>query len=87
LEVNLRSEYTQSNRCSYKIEASSGLTLRSSSLHMFLHGEFSADDCARELFKPSKDSPSLRVCSVKKILGFGFFVSDVISGVVLGQWH
>jgi len=54
---------------------------------MFLHGEFSADDCARELFKPSKDSPSLRVCSVKKILGFGFFVSDVISGVVLGQWH
>jgi len=36
------------------------------------------------MFKLSKDSASLRVCNVKKIFGFGFFVSDVISGVVLG---
>jgi len=46
----------------------------------------SADDCDRELFKPSKDSASLHICIEKKflVLGFRFFVSNVISGVVLG---
>jgi len=29
-------------------------------------------DCAKELFKPSKDSASLQVCNEKKIFGFGF---------------
>jgi len=35
---------------------------------------------------PQKNSASLRVRSEKKflVLGFGFFVSDVITGVVLG---
>jgi len=43
-------------------------------------------DCVRELFKPSKDLGSLRVCN-EKILGgvwASFFVSDVISKV--GFW-
>ena len=42
-----------------------------------------------ELFKPLKDSPSLQVCSEKifMVLGFGFFVNDVISGVVIGFSH
>ena len=31
-------------------------------------------DCARELFKHSKDVASLRVCSAKKFFGFGFQV-------------
>ena len=46
----------------------------------------SLGDCAKELFKPSKDSTSLRVCNDNKFFGFefGFFVSDVISGIVLG---
>jgi len=44
----------------------------------------SGTESARELFKPLKDSASLRVCNGKKIFGFGFFVSGVISGVVLG---
>jgi len=62
------------------------LRLKSSSLHMFLRGNISADDYARELFKPSKDSASLHICNEKTffVLGFGFFVSDVISGFVLG---
>jgi len=42
-------------------------------------------DCARELFKPSKDSASLLVCNEKKLsFGFSYFVGDVISGVGLG---
>jgi len=44
----------------------------------------SSVDCARELFKPLKDSASLRVCNKKNVflvLSFGFFVSDVISKV------
>jgi len=41
-------------------------------------------DCARELFKPSKDSASLQVCNDKKIWFWasGFFVSEVTSDVV-----
>jgi len=42
--------------------ASKGLRLKSSSFHMFLHGNISGDDCAKELFKPSKDSVSLNQC-------------------------
>jgi len=50
---------------------------------VFLCGNTSVDDCAKELFKPSKDLASLRICN-KIFFGFGlhFFVSDVISGVV-----
>jgi len=44
----------------------------------------SPDECARELFKPSKDSASLRDCNEKIFSGFGFFVSDVVRRVVLG---
>jgi len=46
----------------------------------------SPGNCAGELFKPSKDSPSLQVCNEKKflVLDFRFIVSDAISGVVLG---
>jgi len=45
-----------------------------------LRWNISAADCARELFKPSKDLASLHVCKGKKIgFGFQFFVSDVIS--------
>jgi len=58
--------------------------LKSSSLHMFLHGNISVDLCAKELFQPSKDSTSLHVCNEKNILGFRFFVNDIISGVALG---
>jgi len=62
------------------------IRLKSSSLHVFVRGNISATDCARELFKPLKDSASLRVCSEKNllVLGFVFFVGDVISEVVLG---
>ena len=51
------------------------LTIKSSSLHMFLHRCISADDCARELFKPSKDSSSICICNEKNffVLGFVFF--------------
>ena len=42
---------------------------------MFLCGNISADDYARELFKPSKDSASPHICNEKKflVLGFRFF--------------
>jgi len=40
-------------------------------------------DCARQLFKPSKDAASLWACNEKKFdfWVFSFFVSDLISGV------
>jgi len=41
-------------------------------------------DCTRELFKPSKDVTSLLVWIRKKhwkVLDFGLFVGDIISGV------
>jgi len=44
----------------------------------------SSADCAGELFKPSKDLASLRVCNEKRFWGLSFFVSDVISEV--GFW-
>jgi len=43
----------------------------SSNLYVFLHGSIFADDCAKELLKPSKDSACLYVCNEKKF-GFGF---------------
>jgi len=48
---------------------------------MSLHRNNSGAESARELFK-SKDLVSLRVCN-EKTIGFGSFVSDVISRVVL----
>ena len=51
---------------------------------MFLHGNISVDNCARELFKPSKDSTNLHVFNENRFFAFGFFVSDVVSRVVLG---
>jgi len=39
--------------------------------------------CARELFKPSV---SLQVCNEKMIFGFGFFGSDILSGVGFGPF-
>jgi len=49
-------------------------------------------DCAKELFKPSKDSASLQVCNEKKFLalGFIFFGSDVVSErflAIFGGWY
>ena len=41
----------------------------------------SSANCARELFKPSKDLASLQVRSEKNFLVLGFFVSDIISKV------
>jgi len=34
----------------------------------------SLGDCATELFEPSKDLGSLRVCNEKKLFGFGFWI-------------
>jgi len=54
---------------------------------MALRAPNSGTESGRELFKDSKDSASLLVCTRKKFLlgGLGFFVSDVISGGLLGQ--
>jgi len=41
-------------------------------------------DCARELFKPSKDSARLLVCNEKNVIWFCFFVIAIISDV--GFW-
>jgi len=48
----------------------------------------SSADCARELFKGPNGSASLVDCTRKKIFGWGcgFFVTDVISEVVLGSF-
>jgi len=54
---------------------------------MALRRHNSGTESIRELFKSSKDLASLLVCSEKKYFGFGFqiFVSDVISGGLLGH--
>jgi len=55
--------------------ASDSLRLKPSSLHMFLRGNISTDDCPRELFKPSKDSASLGICIEKNFwLGIAGFL-------------
>jgi len=41
---------------------------------MFLRWNISVDACAREVFKPSKDSASLCVCNEKNIFDFGFHI-------------
>ena len=43
--------------------------------------------CSADLVKVSKDAASLLVCTQKYFLlgGYGFFVSDVISGGLLGH--
>jgi len=52
-----------------------------------LRGNFSGPVSATDPVKGSKDVASLLVCTRKKFLleGCGFFVSDVISGKLLGQ--
>jgi len=52
-----------------------------------LHKHNSGSECGRELFKGSKDLTSLLVYAPKKFFGweFGFFVSDIISGELLGH--
>jgi len=51
-----------------------GFSLKSSSLHVSLGGHNSGPGSAGELFKPSKDLASLRVCDEKKFFGFGFLI-------------
>jgi len=48
----------------------------------------SSANCARELFKGSNGSASLVDCTQKKFFGWGcgFFVTDVISEIVLGSF-
>jgi len=55
--------------------------------HVALHVGDSGAESGRELFKGSKDSTSLLVCTGKKFIGWGcgFFLSDVISGGLLGH--
>jgi len=53
--------------------------------HATLQLHNSPGDCAKELFKPSKDSASPLVCNEKNVsFGFCFFVGDIISGI--GFW-
>jgi len=53
-----------------------------------LRGNFSGPVCSTDLVKVSKNAASLLVCTRKKIFclgGAGFFVSDIISGGLLGH--
>ena len=54
---------------------------------MALRRHFSGPVCSADPVKVSKDAASLLVCTRKKIfcLGGAFFVSDVISGGLLGH--
>ena len=52
--------------------------------HATLQLHNSPDDCARDLFKPSKDSACLRICHEKKIWVLGF--SDVTKSSEVGFW-
>jgi len=63
--------------------------LKSSSFRLPYQHPSSSADCARELFKWSNGSASLVDCTQKKFFGgeCGFFVSDVISEVVLGSFY
>jgi len=55
-------------------------------MHVALHGNISAPVWVTDLVEASKDAASLLVCTRKKIFVWrcGFFVSDVISGRLLG---
>jgi len=61
---------------------------KTSSFRLPYQRHSSSANCARELFKGSNGSASLLVCTQKNFLvgGCGFFVSDVISEVVLGSF-
>ena len=65
--------------------------LKNSSFRLPYQRPSSSTDCARELLNGSKGSASLVDYTRKKIFlvgGCGFFVTDVISEVVLGSfWH
>jgi len=55
---------------------------------MALHGNFSSLVRSTDLVKVSKDAASLLMCTQKKFFLLGgcrFFVSDVISGGLLGH--
>ena len=56
-------------------------------LHMALRKRNFGTESSRELLKGSKDTASLPVCTRKKFLvgECGFFMSDVISGGLLGH--
>jgi len=60
---------------------------KNSSFRLPYQRPISSADCARELFNGSNGSASLVDCTRKKFLpgGCGFFVSDVISGGLLGH--
>jgi len=62
--------------------------LKNSSFRLLYQRHSFSADCARELFKVSNGSASLVDCTQKIFLvgGCGFFVSDVISEVVLGHF-
>jgi len=57
---------------------------KTSSFQLSYQRHNSSADCARELFKLSKDLASLLVCDEKKLLvgGCGFVVSDITTKVV-----
>jgi len=57
---------------------------KSSICHVSWQRHISSEDCARELFKPSKDLASFWVCNEKIFFGFRFFRRDVTSRMVLG---
>jgi len=52
-----------------------------------LRGNYSASVRVTDLVKVSKETASLLVCTRKKFFGWGcrFFVSDIISGGLLGH--
>jgi len=55
---------------------------------MALRGNFSGPVCSTDPVKVSKEAASLLVCTRKKkflLRGCGFFVSDIISGGLLGH--
>jgi len=63
--------------------------LKNSSFQLPYQWPRSSTDCTRELFKSSNRSASLVDCTRKKHLlvgGCGFFVTDIISEVVLGSF-
>jgi len=62
--------------------------LKNSSFWLPYQRPSSSADCVRELFNGSNRSASLVNCTQKKFLvgGCGLFVTDIISGVVLGSF-
>jgi len=55
--------------------------------HVVLHRNFSCSVSAMDVVEASKDVASLLVCTKKNFFGWGcgFFVSDIISGRLLGH--